>query len=75
MLRFNFPKYWDVSGMECASYLLLRAPIGKEKPDGSRAMVVRPYTPSHCTTGYLELVIKDWAMLRFWPSCFANAPW
>ena len=58
MLRFNFPKYWDVSGMECASYLLLRAPIGKEKPDGSRAMVVRPYTPSHCTTGYLELVIK-----------------
>ena len=26
--------------------------------DGSRGVVVRPYTPSHTTIGYLELVIK-----------------
>lgn len=58
LLRFNFPKYWDVSGMECASYLLLRAPCGAEKEDGTRGFVVRPYTPSHTTVGYLELVIK-----------------
>ena len=58
LLRFNFPKYWDVSGMECASYLLLRAPCGSTKADGSKAFVVRPYTPSHTTVGYLELVIK-----------------
>lgn len=57
-LRFNFPKYWDVSGMECASFLLTRAPVGKLKEDGSRAMVVRPYTPAHTTVGYLELVVK-----------------
>jgi cytochrome-b5 reductase len=41
-----------------ASYLLVRAPIGTEKADGTRAMVLRPYTPSHTTVGYLELVIK-----------------
>ncbi len=58
LLRFNFPKYWDVSGMECASYLLARAPCGSLRPDGTRAFVVRPYTPSHVTVGYLELVIK-----------------
>ena len=40
------------AGMEVASYLLVRAPIGTEKADGTRAMVLRPYTPSHTTVGY-----------------------
>jgi cytochrome-b5 reductase len=28
------------------------------RPDGSRGVVIRPYTPSHTTIGYLELVVK-----------------
>lgn len=34
--------------------------IGAEKADGSRGVVIRPYTPSHTTVGYLELVIKEY---------------
>lgn len=34
--------------------------IGKEKEDGSKRAVIRPYTPSHTTVGYLELVIKEY---------------
>ena len=46
--------------MDVASYLLTRAFIGKEKPDGTRGAVIRPYTPSHTTIGYLELVVKGY---------------
>lgn len=59
-LRFNFPPehYMDGAGLEVASCLLARAFIGKQKADGTRAAVVRPYTPSEATVGYLELVVK-----------------
>ena len=58
MIRFVFDDVHAAAGMECASYLLTRAYIGKEKADGTRGVVIRPYTPSHTTIGYLELVIK-----------------
>ena len=58
LIRFVFDDVHAAAGMECASYLLTRAYIGKEKPDGTRGAVLRPYTPSHTTIGYLELVIK-----------------
>jgi cytochrome-b5 reductase len=58
LIRFVFDNVHAAAGMEVASYLLVRAPIGTEKADGTRAMVLRPYTPSHTTVGYLELVIK-----------------
>jgi len=58
LIRFVFDDVHAAAGMECASYLLTRAYIGKEKPDGTRGVVLRPYTPSHTTIGYLELVIK-----------------
>lgn len=47
-------------GLPVASCLLVRAPIGSEKPDGSRAFVLRPYTPiSHPDEkGHFELAIK-----------------
>ena len=48
LIRFVFDDPHAACGMEVASYLLTRAPIGKEKPDGSRGMVIRPYTPSKC---------------------------
>jgi len=58
LIRFVFDNIHAAAGMEVASYLLVRAPIGKEKEDGTRGVVIRPYTPSHTTVGYLELVIK-----------------
>ena len=58
LLRFVFDNPHAAAGMEVASYLLTRAFIGKEKEDGTRGVVVRPYTPSHTTIGYLELVVK-----------------
>lgn len=58
LVRFVFDNHFASAGMEVASYLLTRAPIGKEKADGTRANVIRPYTPSHTTIGYLELVVK-----------------
>lgn len=47
-------------GLPVASCLLVRAPIGSEKPDGSRAFVIRPYTPiSHPDErGHFDLAIK-----------------
>jgi cytochrome-b5 reductase len=60
LLRFVFDDPHAAAGMDVASYLLTRAFIGKEKEDGSRGVVVRPYTPSHTTIGYLELVVKGY---------------
>ena len=60
LVRFVFDDPHASAGMEVASYLLTRAFIGKEKKDGSRGAVVRPYTPSHTTIGYLELVVKQY---------------
>ena len=61
LIRFVFDDPFASAGMEVASYLLTRAFIGKQKEDGSRGVVVRPYTPSHTTIGYLELVVKGYA--------------
>ena len=61
LVRFVFDDPFASAGMEVASYLLTRAFIGKQKEDGSRGVVVRPYTPSHTTIGYLELVVKGYA--------------
>lgn len=58
LFRFVFDDPHAAAGMEVASYLLTRAFVGKEKPDGTRGAVIRPYTPSHTTIGYLELVVK-----------------
>lgn len=60
LVRFVFDDPFAAAGMDVASYLLVRAFIGKEKPDGTRAAVIRPYTPSHTTIGYLELVVKGY---------------
>jgi len=60
LIRFVFDDPFAAAGMEVASYLLTRAFIGKEKPDGTRGAVIRPYTPSHTTIGYLELVVKGY---------------
>jgi cytochrome-b5 reductase len=60
LIRFVFDDPHAVAGYDVASYLLTRAFVGKEKPDGSRGVVVRPYTPSHTTVGYLELVVKGY---------------
>ena len=48
------------SGMTVASLLMVKANIGSEKPDGSRAAVIRPYTPMTrpSVVGYLDLVVK-----------------
>jgi len=58
LLRFAFDDYLAVAGMEVASCLLTRAFIGAEKEDGTRRPVIRPYTPSHVTAGFLEMVVK-----------------
>lgn len=57
-LRFVFPTAHASAGLDVASCLVTRAFIGSEKPDGSRAAVIRPYTPSGEAIGYLELIVK-----------------
>lgn len=49
-------------GLHVASCLLVRAPIGSEKPDGSRAWVIRPYTPisQPDEKGRFDLAIKTY---------------
>lgn len=44
-LRVGFDDRVAISGLTTASCLLLRAPIGSQKDDGTRANVIRPYTP------------------------------
>lgn len=58
--RFALPDKGQPVGLPVASCLLVRAPIGSEKPDGSRAFVLRPYTPiSHPDErGHFDLAIK-----------------
>jgi len=48
--------------MNVASCLLVRAAIGDEQPDGSRAYVIRPYTPitRPGQTGYLDMAVKTY---------------
>lgn len=58
--RFAFTDPAATSGMTVASLLMVKAPIGSEKPDGSRANVLRPYTPLSRPgeVGYLDLAVK-----------------
>ncbi|PSC72155.1 NADH-cytochrome b5 reductase [Micractinium conductrix] len=60
LFRFALPDAGQEVGLPVASCLLTRAPIGSEKPDGSRAWVIRPYTPiSHPDEkGHFDLAIK-----------------
>jgi cytochrome-b5 reductase len=60
--RFAFADPEATSGMTVASCLLTKADIGKEKPDGSRGAVLRPYTPVSRPDeqGYLELAVKSY---------------
>lgn len=44
-VRFAFKDESAVSGLTIASCLLLRAPLGDVQADGTRADVIRPYTP------------------------------
>ena len=60
--RFAFDEPTATSGMTVASCLLTKAAIGSAKPDGSRANVMRPYTPISRpeVVGYLELAVKSY---------------
>lgn len=60
--RFAYADERATSGMRVASCLLTKAAIGPEKADGSRANVIRPYTPiSRCDDrGYVELAVKTY---------------
>mmetsp|Transcript_22921 Transcript_22921/g.78018 ORF Transcript_22921/g.78018 Transcript_22921/m.78018 type:complete len:303 (-) Transcript_22921:620-1528(-) len=59
-LRFDFPDKAAPAGLPVASCLVVRAPIGSVKDDGSRANVIRPYTPTSAkdSVGHLDLVVK-----------------
>ena len=67
--RFAFAHPEATSGMMVASCLLVKAAIGSEKPDGSRANVLRPYTPmsSPDTKGFLDLAVSDHLALSVHP--------
>jgi len=60
--RFAYDDPDSTSGMTVASCLLTKAALGKEKSDGSRGAVLRPYTPISRPSqkGYLELAVKTY---------------
>ena len=60
--RFAYDDAEAVSGMTVASCLLTKAPIGSVKEDGSRANVIRPYTPLSRPNvkGHLDLAVKTY---------------
>lgn len=60
--RFAFEDPEATSGMTVASMLMTKAAIGSEKADGTRANVIRPYTPISRPDekGYLELAVKSY---------------
>lgn len=60
--RFAYDNPEATSGMTVASCLVVKAAIGSEKPDGTRANVIRPYTPISRpdVPGYLELAVKTY---------------
>lgn len=45
-VRLGFKDSSAVSGLTTASCLLLKAPIGSTKEDGTKKDVIRPYTPT-----------------------------
>ena len=60
--RFAYADPKATSGMTVASCLLTKASIGSVKADGSRAAVIRPYTPTTRpeVAGHLDLVVKSY---------------
>ena len=60
--RFAYDDPSATSGMTVASLLMTKAAIGSEKPDGSRANVLRPYTPitRPDVAGFLDLLVKTY---------------
>jgi len=60
--RFALADKRSPSGLTVASCLLTKAAIGSEKPDGSRGVVIRPYTPVSRpeARGYVDLAIKTY---------------
>jgi len=60
--RFAFEDETASSGMRVASCLLTKAAIGSEKADGSRANVIRPYTPISRpdAKGHVDLAVKTY---------------
>jgi cytochrome-b5 reductase len=57
LLRFELPA--SQPPLPVASALLVRMPVGKEKDDGTRAFVLRPYTPvSASDAKTLDLALK-----------------
>jgi cytochrome-b5 reductase len=58
--KFAFADSEATSGMTVASCLVTKAAIGSEKPDGTRANVIRPYTPLSRPgqKGSLDLAVK-----------------
>jgi len=58
--RFAYADPEAKSGMTVASCLLVKAAIGSEKADGTRANVMRPYTPMSRpdAKGHLDLAVK-----------------
>lgn len=56
---FSFSLAPSQPSIPVSSCLVVRAPVGDIKEDGTRAMVVRPYTPvSHPDSKQLDLAIK-----------------
>ena len=60
--RFAYDDSSATSGMTVASCLMTKAAIGSVKEDGSRANVIRPYTPISRpqVEGFLELAVKTY---------------
>ena len=60
LYRFALGSAEQEAGLPVASCLVVRAPIGSDKPDGSKAFVIRPYTPisQPDQRGSFDLAIK-----------------
>lgn len=60
LYRFALDDAQQAAGLGVASCMLTRAPIGSAKPDGSRAFVLRPYTPISAPDqrGHFDLAVK-----------------
>ena len=74
-LRFGLEE-GNTAGLNVASCLVVRAPIGKPKEDGSPGYMIRPYTPVSRPheKGHFDLMVK---VRRFqlpcWHTCHGQA--
>lgn len=60
--RFELPDKEQVVGLPVASCLLTGANIGDVKDDGSKGMIIRPYTPTSepDAKGSFDLIVKEY---------------